>query len=742
MAGPRTTGFNFLGDWYYKLSAVYATLLAIIWIRCLSDYWWETTFTIVHSLLVSSVLIMIVIPWKKISVGLQLMAIIIINGIYTDFHWIPATSEIDTWAEWRQWGSLHMEQLTPYIWISLGVWLAVQAAVMLRTKRTAIILLVSAALLSLAVADSLLTPIYLWEEIAGIVFVGLGWLVASHFANFKQKHPDSWRHLLEYPLSLFLPVLLIIALVMGAGLFVPSIDPILKDPYTVWKESRGEAVPSYIGSKIGTETVAPKNAGDSRSGYSRNDESLGNGFTFDYSPVMTVTTTRRSYWRGETKALYNGAGWEDSRVELREEAVTSISPNEALPLGTDRASVETVQVEQTFTMIRKDRYPVLFGAGPISSIVYMGAVDQPFPSMRWLPQSWELRLPRGESADYPETYSIVSDTAVLDEAALRNITVSGTGDSLNSIYLQLPDELPERVRTLAADITAEAGTPYDKVKAIESYLQTNFKYNNQPDLSARSSNDFVDAFLFEMQEGYCDYFSTSMAVLTRSIGIPARWVKGYSPGSLPMDAEFSRPQGPGGMEINPDGAGTYTVRNADAHSWVEVYFEGYGWLPFEPTAGFSFPYAMPSDEPVAVPEIESDTAPTKTEVEEKGFTIPGWTIAAAIVVLLGVVAAFRYRSIRAAWKQYRDRARTANERIVKETERLIKHCRRKGLDRAEHETVRETMSRWSGRLTFLQTDFRAIQLTFEKAMYSSQPITEDEIARFESHVRSVRERLT
>ncbi|UVI32035.1 transglutaminaseTgpA domain-containing protein [Paenibacillus spongiae] len=740
MEGSR---LGLLGDWYHKISAVFASLLILIWIRCLYDYWWESTFTIVHAVLISTTLLMVAMPWKKISAALQLIALITINIIYTDFSWVPPVTDRNTFEEWREWGSIQMEQLTPYIWISLGVWLVIQAAVLLRSKRAAIIMFVSAALLSLAVADSLLTPIYLWEEIAGIVFVGLGWLVASHFAGFKQKHPESWRHLLEYPLSLFLPVLLIIALVMGAGLFVPSIDPILKDPYTVWKESRGETVPSYIGSKIGTETVAPKNAGDSRSGYSRNDETLGNGFTFDYSPVMTVTTNRRSYWRGETKALYNGAGWEDSRAELREQAVTSISPGQALPHGADRSAAGTVKVEQTFTMLRKDRYPVLFGAGPISSIVYMGEIDKPFPPMRWLPQSWELRLPKSESAGYPETYSIVSDTAVLDEEALRKIPIAGLGDSLDSIYLQLPDELPERVRELAADITSEASTPYDKVRAIERYLQTNFTYNNKPDLSVRASTDFVDAFLFEMQEGYCDYYSTAMAVLTRSIGIPSRWVKGYAPGSLPMDSEFARPQGPDGMmNMNPDGSGTYTVRNADAHSWVEVYFEGYGWLPFEPTAGFTFPYALPSNEPADLPEVDTETAPAQTKVEEEGFKVPGWSIAAAIVLLLGAIAALRYRSIRAAWKQYRDRARTANERVVKDTERLIRHCRRKGLDRDEHETVRETMSRWSGRLTFLQTDFRAIQQTFEKAMYSSQIITEDEIAAFEAHVRSVREKLT
>ena len=119
----------------------------------------------------------------------------------------------------------------------------------MRNRRLFIIAIVGLALLSLTFADSLLTPIYLWDEIAWIVFIGLGWLVASHFSSFKKQHPDNWEHLLEYPLSLFLPILLIITLVMAAGLFVPTIKPILTDPYTAWKESRGEEVRSFVGDK-------------------------------------------------------------------------------------------------------------------------------------------------------------------------------------------------------------------------------------------------------------------------------------------------------------------------------------------------------------------------------------------------------------------------------------------------------------------------------------------------------------
>ncbi|QYR20185.1 transglutaminase-like domain-containing protein [Paenibacillus sp. sptzw28] len=736
------TGYKWLSaDMYRKFSALFSAIIVYQWLQCLGDYLWTETFSILNGLLLFSVVIIALIPNRLASGILQTLTLIFLNAAYSGYRWIPFNGEKDKAADWLNWLTAQFQQLTPFIWISLIVWAVFHIILFTRKWRLGIISIVGMALISLMIADSLFTPIYLWEEIAWTVFTGLGWLVASHFSSFKQQHPDSWGQLLEYPVSLFLPVILIITLVMAAGLFVPPIKPILTDPYTAWKEARGEAIPSLVGDK-GVSAAAEKSAADSSSGYSRNDESLGGGFRFDYSPVMTVTTTRRSYWRGETKAFYNGSGWEEAIDERREEAVPSVRRNQQLQIEGRPDSSKVEKIEQTFTMLHSEKYPVLFGAGPITEVVSVNGAETPLPRFSWLPQSWELRLPN-TVASYPKTYSIVSEVTVLDEAALHKEPATDTRGEVDPMYLQLPSRLPQRVRDLAAEITKGATTPYDKAKAIEMYLQMNFKYTNEPDLSKKVSKDFVDSFLFEIKEGYCDYFSSAMAVLTRASGIPARWVKGYSPGSLPVDPEMMRLQGLSDEELNPDGEGTYTVRNADAHSWVEVYFDGYGWLPFEPTAGFTYPYSLPQEKAAPLPEVNPSTSvPAKTqESTTDGFRIPLWGFVTAVAALLGTVVALRRNSIIDAWRRYRRGSITVNERIVKETNRLIKYCRKKGLHHNENETVRETMGQWSKRLTSLQTEFRIVLGAFEKAIYSSQTLTEEEADRFDANIKLIRDRL-
>ncbi|MFD0715036.1 DUF4129 domain-containing transglutaminase family protein [Paenibacillus sp. GCM10027626] len=727
----------FFEGWYRKLSAVFGTGIVLVWINCLGDYWWEETFGVIRAMLLATAAVAVVVPWRLLSLIVQLVTLLAVNLVYGDIYWPPApssqTMEQGAAKAWMAWCGEIAGQMSPIIWISLAVWAIVQAAVFAGTRRLGIVIFAGGALLTLLVADSLFTPIKLWGEIAFIVSLCLGWLVASHLAQFKQKHPDSWYELLKYPLSLFLPIMLVIAVVVGAGLFVPSIDPILKDPYTIWKESRGEAVPSYIGDKIGTEIAPPPKAADARSGYSRNDTQLGGGFQFDYSPVMEVTTNQKSYWRGETKARYTGKGWEDSPGERSEQGFTAIAAEQKLPLESE-STAATTAVDQMFTMLREeDSYPILFGAGPIASVINIDG-SQELPALVWMPQSWELHLKDGR---HLQSYAVRSEVAVLDENMLLNSKMDHL--SLDPAYLELPRGLPDRVRDLAISITAEEKTPYEKARAIESYLRSNFRYTNEPDLSKRKSDDFVDGFLFEIQEGYCDYFSTSMAVLARSVGIPTRWVKGYSSGTL-NESEFMRMQG---MPGESDGQGTYTVRNSDAHSWVEAYFSGYGWLPFEPTAGFSYPYVTASQESVPQEkEEQTEPAPVKKEEQAVKRSFPVWTIFAGAAVLLLAAAVWRYRTLVQAWRKYRDRSRTANERIVRETDRLLKHCRRKGLERSRQETVREAVLRWIEGAASLEADFRAVLALFEKALYSGRTMSEDEVSRFESHARAIREQLS
>jgi len=135
-------------------------------------------------------------------------------------------------------------------------------------------------------------------------------------------------------------------------------------------------------------------------------------------------------------------------------------------------------------------------------------------------------------------------------------------------YLQLPP-LDPRIRQLAERITANAPTAYDKAVAIERYLRTRLGYTL--DLSGRPPEDPLAFFLFEKKAGHCEYFASAMTVMLRALGVPARYVNGFLPGDY------------------NDLGGDYVVRGSDAHSWVEVFFGEYGWIPFDPTPGANEP---------------------------------------------------------------------------------------------------------------------------------------------------------
>jgi transglutaminase-like putative cysteine protease len=158
-------------------------------------------------------------------------------------------------------------------------------------------------------------------------------------------------------------------------------------------------------------------------------------------------------------------------------------------------------------------------------------------------------------------YSGFSRLPTLDPVKLK-----AAGDdypeNIKRLYLQLPT-LDKRVVPFAQQITARATTAYDKAAAMELYLRSKFGYTLT--LTGKPGQDPLAHFLFETKAGHCEYFATSMTIMLRTLGIPAREVNGFLPG-----------------EYN-DLAGDYVVRASDAHSWVEVYFPGNGWITFDPT---------------------------------------------------------------------------------------------------------------------------------------------------------------
>jgi transglutaminase-like putative cysteine protease len=168
------------------------------------------------------------------------------------------------------------------------------------------------------------------------------------------------------------------------------------------------------------------------------------------------------------------------------------------------------------------------------------------------------------------TYTIYSDRKIPSEDELRKDNSLYSAE-IKDKYLQLPEKYNARINQLAAQVTENVANRYDKAKAIENYLQTQFGYTLQ--MKASGDEPLAD-FLFNVREGHCEYFATAMTIMLRTQGIAARVVNGFQQG-----------------EYN-ETAGAFIVKQKDAHSWVEVYFpENDAWITFDPT-----PFAGQSNE--------------------------------------------------------------------------------------------------------------------------------------------------
>jgi transglutaminase-like putative cysteine protease len=276
----------------------------------------------------------------------------------------------------------------------------------------------------------------------------------------------------------------------------------------------------------------------------------------DHTVVMRVRATRQYNWRGLVFDEYTGTGWRISDTRLMQVDST------VMPLNVGHRQDEEMslrarpgRVVQSFYIDREQ--PNVVFAAPLVDRLYL-------PSSRvYIDRYGSMRLP---ATLKPGTvYSVVS--RVLDHDVARLRAVSGDAPPfIKERYLALPS-MPDRVRALAERLTAGQPTLHDRVRAINRFLWTAYRYDIHIP-PQRRPGDAVDYFLFEERRGYCEQFASAMVVMLRSVGIPSRLVTGYQPGKL-----------------NPV-TGLLEVRNSNAHAWVEVFFPGIGWIEFEPTPGF------------------------------------------------------------------------------------------------------------------------------------------------------------
>lgn len=250
----------------------------------------------------------------------------------------------------------------------------------------------------------------------------------------------------------------------------------------------------------------------------------------------------RRYWRGIVYDVYTGRGWDHSQLTGR-----SYRPDQPLEPNAPAGS----ELQQAYDIVE-----------PASSQLY--AANQPL-SIDQTVQAWwrgtgDLAYLEGDAW----RYRVVSRPPEPTVSELRSAP-SVVPPEVAALYLALPDSLPLRIPELVLDVTAGTATRYDQVAAIESFLRT-YTYTLDVPLPPQD-RDLVDYFLFDLRSGYCDYYASAMVVMARSLGIPARLASGYVQGTYDYDS------------------GRWVVRERDAHSWPEVYFEGIGWVEFEPTAG-------------------------------------------------------------------------------------------------------------------------------------------------------------
>ena len=315
-----------------------------------------------------------------------------------------------------------------------------------------------------------------------------------------------------------------------------------------------------------------------------------------------------------------------------------------------------------------------------------------------------------------DTYSVISQVPYFDEKQLKGANVPRLTRGMDP-YVSLPNTLPQRVKDLAKDITKDAKTPYERAQALESYLRSNYIYDTQTVPVPKDNQDFVDQFLFDSKRGYCDHFSSSMVVMARSLGMPARWVKGFTMG----DPDLS-------WKSDVEGEYKYVVKNKNAHSWPEIYFEKIGWVAFEPTATFNMQRNFKQDQetlaPIPVPstpekkrdknETQDQTTKTSTTLEINWKAVgmyAGYALLAALVVAL-----FNRRRLLTAY--YLRRAYKGDgDVVINAVARLFFVLEKLGWRRHSDMTLREYALHLSGNREIGGREMVPLAKLFERVRY-------------------------
>lgn len=367
--------------------------------------------------------------------------------------------------------------------------------------------------------------------------------------------------------NLFQVLPLAVAVVALAMLLLPSGQTVIQPLYDKAMELR-QTISDYLFFTDPRNVFTLGNYGY----YPQGNARLGGPTQPSDSPVMTVKTDSRTLLRAISKDEYTGLTWRSTASARR---CLYVSPRwQSLRESVFLENMPSDVVRSASTLLDEHAVSIQMQDTATSTLftpLFLRQFSSQTNLVAYFNDSSELFTTRDlQRGDRYTVFAPILEGGNTQLGALIAAAPKGDDpyyeDICNSC-LQLPEHLSgtsdaERMLADVNNITASSATPYEKACAIMRHLQRYYRYTLTPDVPP-DSQDFVTYFLYVGKEGYCTYFASAMTVLCRMAGLPARYVEGFV--------------------AQPGADGFAYVTGKDAHAWTEVYFEGFGWVPFDAT---------------------------------------------------------------------------------------------------------------------------------------------------------------
>jgi transglutaminase-like putative cysteine protease len=576
-----------------------------------------------------------------------------------------------------------------------------------------------------------------------------------------------------------------------AGVILLMVLPTSENPYgwpivhAIWNKI--ETICYNIETNLFYREGGTDEFGLSFNGFS-DDAKTGNGLTDENSAAISVTSKENSngklYLIGNIWDTFTGSGWsstvseEDSellnwnldtaehlyalyRYQQNEEN-TSYSTGSFFKENNVYITYDNVNTKTLFTSANSlqvttedERFPwkALAGGAVFDYVQTSGTyyrlyyLEQNSRLLSTLLQASEgYRYGSNNSLAWRAVYSEYRHDFVL---SMKNSTVleplfSKRHELIQNVYTTLPDDISDEVMELAQEITAGCTSDYEKLKAIESYLHDNYTYTTSPDPVPKGSS-FLDYVLFDTREGYCTWYATAATILSRCVGIPARYVQGYC--------------------VRLTGGETQVLDGTDSHAWCEGYISGYGWVTIEPTPSYSLSgsgwsyedeklesaYIGGDDEEYfdeweedydiyftsdyEAPEVAEEEKPV---VEESSNTSVIRIVFITIFVVALVLACFVGGKFEKERRQYEE-ADYSGKAVI-DLKRLLKRLNRRGFPRRSEESLKKYFNRL---MWIMYTDPKLtnrVVSMYEEIFFADRSLTEEEWQETQKFVASFKRR--